>query len=585
MANASSTAQTPVFDMAELVQKATQATEQMLAKSQEQMGSMQPMINALSAAAQAIAADPQDAMDKTVKLYQQQMALGANMLEAMMGRTPAPVVTPAKDDKRFNHEGWNTGVFDVLKQSYLMTSTWLQSLVADAKGMDAQTQMQAAFYTRQLTEMMSPSNFVATNPEVIATAVETKGESLMNGLKNLLADVQKGGISMTDTSQFEVGKNIGVTPGEVVFKNKMVELIQYKPQGDTVQEIPLLISPPWINRFYILDLQAHNSLVNYLVGQGFQVFMISWKNPDASYRDVTFEDYIKDGFLTALGATLDITGAKKANVVGYCIGGTLTASAVAVMNAKKDDRINSVTFLTSLVDFKESGELNVFIDEPQVQALEAKMQRDGILNGKDMAATFSALRASDLIWNFVINNYLLGKAPFPFDILYWNGDSTCMPAAMHSYYLRNMYMENNLIKGKLTMLGTKVDVKNITQPVYMLTGMNDHITPWTGCYSGFNAFGSKDKRFVLSRAGHVAGVVNPPTPAGKPVKKTLLAGEAAASADVWLKTAKEIPDSWWPDYAAWLKPLSGDEVKAPKTLGNKTFKPLYAAPGTYVKEH
>jgi polyhydroxyalkanoate synthase len=420
----------------------------------------------------------------------------------------------------------------------------------------------------------------------MATALATHGQSLIDGFNNLVSDMQSGRISMTDYKQFEVGKTIAVTPGQVVLRNRLIELIQYKPQTEQVQAIPLLICPPWINRYYILDLQPHNSLVNYLVGQGYQVFMISWKNPDASYRDVTFDDYLKDGFMPALQAVKDITGEEKVNTLGYCIGGAMLACATALLNTKKDDSINSAAFLTTLTDYSQTGDLGVFIDEEQVSALEAKMNKEGVLDGRDMAGTFASLRASDLIWSYVINNYMLGKQPAPFDILYWNDDSTRMPCAMHSWYLRNFYLENNIATpGKLALMDTKLDITNLTQPLYMLSGQADHITPWMTCYKPFARMKSASKRFILSKSGHVAGVVNPPTPAGKPIKKTLFAGSAdSATGDAWLKTVGEVPDSWWPDYAQWLKPLSGNSVPAPKAQGNKAYKPLEAAPGQYVKE-
>ncbi len=545
------------------------------------------MLQAFTATAEALAHKPEHVMAQSLKYHQGQLALGANMLEQMLGKTPAQAaIQPEKGDNRFNHQGWQMPMFDLLKQSYLLTSQYLQNTVAGAEGLTPAQAQQAQFYTRQFIEALSPSNCLMTNPEAMSTALSTQGESLLQGMKNLLADMQKGRISMTDTSQFEVGVNIATTPGQVVYRNRLIEVIQYTPTTEKVHPTPLVICPPWINRFYILDLKAENSLVKYLTDQGFQVFMVSWKNPDASYRDVGFEDYITEGLFAATDVARSITGEKQVNVVGYCIGGTMVSAGLAILQAKGDTRIKSATFLTTLTDFANAGELMVFTDDQQVAALEARMQQDGILDGKSMASTFSLLRANDLIWNFVVQNYLLGKQPFPFDILYWNDDSTRMPCAMHSWYLRKLYVENALAKpNEVTLCGQKIDLRKINVPMYMVSALNDHITPWESCYAPYAGMASKEKRFVVTKAGHVAGVVNPPTPAGKPVKRSFWVAEAnAKSGQQWLKGAEEMPDSWWPDYATWLKGQSGSLTAAPKKAGNAEYKPLCPAPGLYVKE-
>lgn len=563
---------------------AQKATQKMLA----QMEASQPFWQALATTAQAMAENPHDMMARSLQLYQQHLALGAAFLEKMQGKTPAPVATPAREDKRFASPLWDEPMADMLKQSYLLTSKFITDAVDEAgQKTDPHTAQQAGFVTKLLLEMLAPTNNPLTNPDILQATLTSKGENLKQGFANLMADMQAGRISMTDYDAFRVGETIAVTPGEVVFRNKLIELIQYKPQTEKVGAIPLVICPPWINRYYILDLQPHNSLVNYLVGQGFQVFMISWKNPDASYAGVTFEDYLQDGLVAATDVMMEITGQTKVNALGYCIGGAMLGCAAAVLNAKGDTRLNSVGFLNALMDYSDVGEISVFIDKPQMTKLIAKLQGQGVMNGRDMASAFAHLRSSDLIWSYVINNYWLGQQPKPFDILYWNDDSTNLPATMHSWYLQNFYLENNIAKpGKLTLLGQPLDIANITQPTYMLGGMTDHITPWATCYKPFAALKSANKRFVLSRSGHVAGVVNPPTPAGKPSKKTLLAGDAKTpTGEAWMASAQEIPDSWWPDYSAWLKPLSGAEVTAPKSLGSKAHKPIEAAPGTYVKEH
>lgn len=576
----------PQFDPTELVQQATQALQAKLEEPLAQARTLQPVMEAFAATAKALASDPQTQVEKGLHLYQSHLALGANMLEAMMGKTPAPVVTPEKDDKRFGHESWNTAYFDLLKQSYLLTSNWLMDSVSSAKGIDDATRMRTSFYTRQFVEAMSPSNFLPTNPEALSTALSTQGQSLVQGFQNFMADFKNQHISMTDYEKFKVGETIACTPGQVVYRNRLIELIQYTPTTKQVHKKPLLICPPWINRFYILDLRPENSFVKYMVEQGHQVFMISWKNPDASYRDVGFEDYITEGLMEALKATLSISGEESVNAIGYCIGGTMLATALAVMEAKKDKRISSATFFTTLTDFSQAGELSLFTNKEQIEALELKMQQNGVLDGRSMAGTFSALRANDLVWSFVVNNYLLGKQPFPFDILYWNDDSTRMPCAMHSWYLRNLYLENNLVKpGFLKVMGTPVDLRTINLPLYMVTAINDHITPWASCYQPYNGMASKSKRFVLSKAGHVAGVVNPPTPAGKPVKRSYWVGEAGNPyAEAWLRTAEEKQDSWWPDYAIWLNSHSTGMANAPTKEGNKDYKPLCPAPGTYVRE-
>ena len=579
---------------AHLVEQATQAWQKGLEKlakqspqqMMEQSQAMQPVLTAFSNAAQALAADPHMLVQSTLQWHQAHLALGANLIEQMLGRTTSPIAVPERDDKRFTNEGWNTSFFDLMKQSYILTSQYLTNTISQTKGLEEGDRQRVSFYTRQFIDALSPSNYFATNPEAISTALSTKGESMVQGFQNFLQDINRGSISMTDYEQFKVGETIATTPGTVVFRNHLIELIQYTPTTPQVHAKPLVICPPWINRFYILDLRPENSFVKYMVAQGFTVFMVSWKNPTAEYRDVGFENYITDGLYAAIDTACAITGEDSVNAVGYCIGGTMLSAALSVMQQNKDTRIASATFFTTLTDFAKAGELCLFTDEAQLTALDARMARDGVLDGRAMASTFSMMRANDLIWSFVVNNYLLGKQPFPFDILYWNDDSTRMPYAMHSWYLRNMYLENNLIQpNKLSVLGKKVDLRKIDLPMYMVSAINDHIAPWDSCYPPFANMASSSKRFVLSKAGHVAGVVNPPTPAGKPVKRSYWAADAGStSADAWLRTAKETPDSWWPDYAEWLAARSGSKSAAPAKPGNAKFKALGSAPGTYVLE-
>jgi polyhydroxyalkanoate synthase len=600
MAQATPTAVPPAFDATPIVAEATHLAQQFMAqaakqfsagsnsleKSLQQAQSLQPIVQAFTDTAQAMAKNPEGLLNHQLQLHQTQLALGANFLSSMLGKTPAPLGIPAADDRRFVHPGWNTPLFDLLKQSYLLTSQWLLDGISQTDGVDDATRNKTLFYARQFVDAISPTNSFLTNPEAQATALATQGQSLLAGFKNLMTDLQRGKLAMTDATQFKVGENLATTPGQVVFRNRLIELIHYQPTTPKVHAKPLLICPPWINRFYILDLRPENSFVQYMLKQGFQVFMVSWKNPDSSYRDVGFDDYLTEGLFAALEATLSITKQPQVNAVGYCIGGTMLSTALAVMEEKKDTRIASATFFTTLTDFKQAGELGVFIDEQQVTAVEQSMAKTGYLDGKQMATTFSLLRANDLIWNFVVNNYLLGKQPFPFDILAWNDDSTRMPAAMHSWYLRNLYLKNCLAEaGRLSVLGVPMNLRTIKLPMYMVSAINDHITPWASCYAPYAKMASANKRFVLSKAGHVAGVVNPPTPAGKPVKRSFWVGEAnQPNPNTWLTAAKETQDSWWPDYAAWLAPLSGEQVAAPTKLGNTTHTPLCPAPGTYVLE-
>jgi polyhydroxyalkanoate synthase len=578
------------FDPAHIVQQATQAYQNSLKKASgepwQTMQTVAPILQSFAATVEALYADPFRLMQRQMEFFQSQMALGASWMEYMMGKKPTPVISPESDDKRFAAEGWDSAFFDLLKQSYLLTSNWLMDTVKEAKGLKEEDRRRAEFFTRQFVSAISPSNFLGTNPEALSTALATNGQSLVDGFKNMLTDLQSGRISMTDYDQFRIGETIATTPGQVVFRNRLIELIQYSPTTPDVYKKPLLICPPWINHYYILDLQPKNSFIRHMVSQGFQVFVMSWKNPDASYRDVGFDDYITEGLNEAINATLNITGEDDLNAIGYCIGGTMLSIALSIMHQKKDNRVSSATFFTTLTNFKEAGEATIFTDEQTITALEAKMQRDGVLDGRDMAGMFSMLRENDLIWSFVVNNYLLGKQPFPFDILYWNDDSTRMPAKMHSWYLRNLYLENKLATpNALTVMGKQIDLTKLDMPMYMVTGESDHITPWKSCYEPFAKMASKEKRFILSKAGHVAGVVNPPTPAGKPVKRSFWAGEAnVTNPEAWLRNQKETPDSWWLDYAPWLATRSGDKVKAPATAGNKDYKPICAAPGVYVKE-
>jgi polyhydroxyalkanoate synthase len=502
----------------------------------------------------------------------------------MMGAPAAPTAEPAKGDKRFKHEDWHEHfLFDYIKQSYLIAARWLHDQVASVDGLDERTKKKVDFFTRQYIDALAPSNFALTNPEVFRETVASGGQNLVKGLNNLLDDIERGGgqlrISMTDAKAFELGVNIATTPGKVVFQNELMQLIQYEPSTKKVWKRPLLIIPPWINKYYILDLREKNSFMRWAVAEGMTVFVISWVNPDEKLAHKNFEDYLSDGTMAALAAIEKATGEPDANVIGYCLGGTLLAATLGHLAAKKDKRIASATFMTSLIDFTAAGELDVFIDEAQVASLERKMNERGYLEGSEMAQTFNMLRANDLIWSFVINNYLLGRDPFPFDLLHWNCDSTRMPAAMHSFYLRNMYMKNLLVEpNALTLAGTKIDLSKVAVPAYFISAIEDHIAPWKTTYAGTQLFAGK-ARFVLSGSGHIAGMVNPPA-ANKYGYWTN--EKLPADPDAWFDAAKQHEGSWWPHWKQWVTPFLGREVPA-RVPGKGKLKVLEAAPGTYAR--
>jgi polyhydroxyalkanoate synthase len=440
-------------------------------------------------------------------------------------------------------------------------------------------QRKLEFYTQQYIDAMSPTNFALTNPEVLQQALDSKGQSLIDGLQNLLGDIEKGRISMTDESAFVLGENIATTPGAVVYQNEMLQLIQYTPTTEEVSEKPTLIVPPCINKFYILDLQEHNSYVKYCVDQGQTVFLISWINPSIDQSTISWDNYVGDGILKAIEAVKEISGSPKINTVAWCIGGTLMASALAVMAYRKDSSVASATFLTTLTDFKDPGDLCVFIDEQQVKKLENKVNSQGYLSGRELATSFNMLRSNDLIWSYVVNNYLKGQTPPPFDILYWNSDSTNLPADMYTFYINKMYLENKLAeKDALTICGTPVDLGRIKTPCYFLSTIEDHIAPWKGTFKATETFGSTIE-FVLGASGHVAGVVNP---ANKNRRNYWVKGEQGQGADHWLETAERVEGSWWPNWAEWVKRRGGKKVPAPTELGSKEHQVLEPAPGSYV---
>ncbi|MBE9396175.1 class I poly(R)-hydroxyalkanoic acid synthase [Pontibacterium sp. N1Y112] len=507
-----------------------------------------------------------------------QMNLWKNLLSG--NATTNPVAEPPRGDRRFQADEWSQNpVFDYIKQSYLLTSNLLNDMASKANLSDNQ-QKQLEFYTQQYIDAMSPTNFAMTNPEVLQQAMETKGESLVNGLKNLLGDLDKGRISMTDESAFNLGENLAMTEGSVVFENEMFQLIHYKPTCEQVAERPTLIVPPCINKFYILDLQPHNSFVKYCVDQGQNTFLVSWLNPTAEQSHISWDDYVGDGVLKAVEVVNSIAGTEKLNAVAWCIGGTLLSSSLAVLAARKQTPVASATFLTTLTDFQDPGDLCVFIDEQQVKRLENKVNSNGILNGRELATSFNMLRSNDLIWSYVVNNYLKGQTPPPFDILYWNGDSTNLPASMYTYYINKMYLENKLAeKDGLTICGEKIDLGKVKIPVYFLSAIEDHIAPWKGTFTGTELF-KGNIEFVLGASGHVAGVINP---ASKNRRSYWTKGELGNGADHWLETAEKQEGSWWPHWSEWVKRRGGKKVEAPAACGSAEYAEIEPAPGRYVK--
>ncbi len=529
-------------------------------------------------------ANPYRLAETQMNLWWDYMNLWQASTMKMLGAPAEPVVAPTKGDKRFRHEDWEEHfLFDYMKQGYLITARWLHDAVASVEGLDEGTKKKVDFFTRQYIDALAPSNFALTNPEVFRETIATGGQNLVKGLHNLLDDIERGNgqlkISMTDTKAFELGVNIATTPGKIVYQNDLMQLIQYEPTTKKVAKHPLLIMPPWINKYYILDLREKNSLIKWAVDQDLTVFVMSWVNPDAKLAHKDFEDYLVEGPLAALDAIEKATGEAEVNALGYCLGGTLLAATLAYMAARKDKRIVSASFMTSLVDFTRSGELGVFIDEAQVASLERKMSERGYLEGSEMATTFNMLRSNDLIWSFVINNYLMGRDPFPFDLLHWNQDATRMPATMHSFYLRNMYMKNLLREpGGITLAGVPIDLSKVTVPTYFASAIEDHIAPWKATYAGPRLFSGKS-RFVLSGSGHIAGMINPPA-ANK--YGFWINDKLAATPDAWLASAKQHDGSWWNDWAQWLAPHRGREVPA-RMPGKGKLKVIEAAPGTYAR--
>ena len=532
----------------------------------------------------AATSDPKKLVDANMRFFQNSMALSQQMFNSMLGQSSQPVITEEAGDRRFKHDDWSSNpVFGTIKQSYLLTSKWMRDVVQDVEGLDEKTAEKVEFFTERYLDALSPTNFAATNPAVIEKVLETKGENLVSGLKNMMADMDNGSgqlnIRMTDTEAFTLGENVAATPGKVVFQNRMFQLIQYTPTTDKVLKRPLMIVPPWINKFYILDLQPKNSMLKWLTDQGHTVFVVSWVNPDETYKDVGFETYMQEGVLTAVDAVEAATGESEINAIGYCIGGTLLSLSLSYMKQKGDDRIKSATFFTTMIDFSEPGELGVFIDEEQIQNIEERMDTQGYLDGAGMSGAFNLMRANDLIWSFYINNYLLGNDARPFDLLFWNSDSTRMPAKMHSWYLRNMYLENQLCKPQaVTVDGIDIDLAGIDLPACFISAVDDHIAPWLSTYKGAKLLGGKT-RFILGGSGHIAGIVNPPTQVKYGYRFT---DDLPEDPQAWADEAEQFEGSWWPEWDKWVRALDNKQVAARKP-GSGSLKVIEDAPGTYVK--
>jgi len=552
----------------------------------DSVASLEDMQKSFFDIAKAYTNEPEKLAQKQMQFWQTQNQLWMTAWQQFMDQSEGQNDSTrfaTSSDRRFKDDSWHeTQVFEFLNQSYLAATQWAQDFVEDASDLDEHERKKAKFYAEQITNAVSPSNFAFTNPEIIKLTLETNGENLVKGAKRMAEDLKDGKIRQTDFSAFEVGRNMAMSPGKVVFQNDLIQLIQYEPSTPQVYKTPLLIVPPWINKFYILDLNEKKSFVKWAVAQGLTIFIISWANPFTSLRDKDFEDYMKEGILASLDAIKDATGENSVNAIGYCVGGTLLASTLGVMAQKeekrKDNRIASATFFTTQVDFEEAGDLLVFIDEKQISDIEASMVEKGYMPGSVMATAFNMLRSNDLIWSYVVNNYLRGKEPMPFDLLCWNADSTNLTEANHSFYLRQCYFENNLSQGKMQLDGVTIDLSKITIPVYNLAARSDHIAPLPSVFKIGQLFGGKT-RLVVSGSGHIAGVVNPP--AAKKYQYWLN-NNNSDNLDDWLENATEHAGSWWPDWQKWITTKSGKKVEA-RQPGDGKLQSIEDAPGSYVK--
>jgi len=541
------------------------------------------MVKTFSKVTEYWLSDPARALEAQTRLFAGYLTVWSNAISHVRTGAQAPdAVSPERGDKRFQDPEWGKNAFfDFLKQAYLVTSRWAGDLVERADGLDEHTRHKASFYVKQISNAISPSNFILTNPELFRETVASNGENLVRGMKMLAEDIAAGHgdlkLRQADPSSFEIGRNVATTPGKIVGRSDVAEIIQYEPATDTVLKRPLLICPPWINKFYILDLNPEKSFIRWAVEQGHTVFVISWVNPDQRHGAKSWEAYIREGLQYGLDTIEKTTGEREVNAAGYCVGGTLLAAALALMAQEGDDRIRSVTFFATQVDFTHAGDLKVFVDEEQVAAVERSMTEKGYLDGTRMATAFNMLRSGDLIWPYVVNNYMRGKEPLPFDLLYWNADSTRMAAANHSFYLRNCYLDNTLSQGRMELAGRTLSLADVTIPVYNLATKEDHIAPARSVFLGCSFFGG-DVEFVLTGSGHIAGVVNPPW---SKKYQFWTGGKPEGSLEDWLARATETPGSWWPHWHSWIEKQDKMRVKARKP--GKGGKVLGDAPGTYVK--
>ncbi len=495
-----------------------------------------------------------------------------------------PMIEPERGDRRFKDPEWSeNAVFDYVKQSYLLTSNWIMDTVRNIGELDERDRKKVDFFSRTFVEAIAPTNFIATNPEVIRATISENGDNLVRGLDNMLKDLERGKgslkISQTDMDAFNVGENMAMSPGQVVFQNDLIQLIQYSPTTDEVRAKPILFVPPWINKFYILDLNEKKSLIKWMVAEGFTVFVLSWINPDERQRDETWGTYMKKGVLTAVQKVMEETGQDDVNLVGYCIGGTMVGSTLAYMAATDDKRANSATFFTTQLDFSDAGEIEVFVDDQALETLGEKMDEQGYLTAESMANVFNMLRSNDLIWSFVIQNYYLGKDPFPFDLLYWNSDSTCMPANVHRFYLKRFYIDNALAQGEMDVDGVTLDLGKVTTPTYHVAAKEDHIAPPDSAFRGAQKLSSKPLKFVLGGSGHIAGIINPP--AGNKYQYWTRRGLPGDTLEEWSEKTKETDGSWWPDWSKWLADRSGDMVPAREP--GAVLGVVEPAPGAFVK--
>lgn len=529
--------------------------------------------------------DPQKLAEMQMQYWNNWMSLWQESAKRLNGEPSKTLYEPQKGDRRFQSPLWSENpVFDFIKQSYLLTAQWSDKVVGNTEGLDDATRQKMAFMTKQYINAVAPTNFLMTNPEVIQETIDSKGENLVRGLENLIEDLERGHgmlrISTTNYDSFHLGENIATTKGSVVYQNDLMQLIQYQPQTKEVFKRPLLVIPPWINKFYILDLREENSYISWLVAQGHTVFVISWVNPDRELAKKKFEDYMEEGIFDALNRIRDITGEPDANVISYCLGGTLTAATLGWLAAqKKASRIASATFLTTLIDFKDAGDMKIFMDDAQIEMLTKKMDAKGVLDASQMRQTFSLLRANDMIWSFVVNNYLMGREPFPFDLLYWNDDATNMPAAMHHFYLQKFYCDNLLIeKNGMTLNDVDIDMGTVETPCYFLSAREDHIAPWEATYAGTQLL-KGPCQFTLAASGHVGGVVNPPH---KNKYCHWVNDKNPQTPNEWLESAQSHDGSWWPHWQKWAEEFTNGKVKARKP-GSEKYKPIEDAPGSYVK--